>query len=225
MNLRRLMYFIKIVDTGNMTQASELLHIAQPALSQQLATLESEFEAQLLVRTKRGMAPTEAGKALYRHAQIMLRQLEQAQSAVRNAGKSLSGLVTVGIVPGIAASALALPLLKIVHHRHPAIMLNFNDAVLALATGQMQSEVALDVFRHLYQEAAKTRDMRFIQVVAWFAASIESQLSSTRTVEYAKSIIDKVLSRTTAGIEVMISVKLNSVEMKAPLVLSPHWRY
>lgn len=121
------MYFIKIVDTGNMTQASELLHIAQPALSQQLATLESEFEAQLLVRTKRGMAPTEAGKALYRHAQIMLRQLEQAQSAVRNAGSSLSGLVTVGIVPGVAASALALPLLRIVHQRHPAILLNFNE--------------------------------------------------------------------------------------------------
>ena len=97
--------------------------------------------------------------------------------------------------------------------------------MLALATGQMQSEAALDVFHHLYQEAAKTRDMRFIQVVAWFTASIESQLSSTRTVEYAENIIDKVLSRSTAGIEVMISVKLNGVEMKAPLVLSPHWRY
>lgn len=127
MNLRRLMYFIKMVDTGNMTQASELLHIAQPALSQQLATLESEFDAQLLVRTKRGLVPTEAGKALYSHAQIMLRQLEQAQSAVKNAGKSLSGLVTVGIVPGIAASKLALPLLRIVHERHPAILLNFNE--------------------------------------------------------------------------------------------------
>ena len=121
------MYFVKIVDTGNMTQASELLHIAQPALSQQLATLESEFDAQLLVRTRRGMAPTEAGKALYRHAQIMLRQLDQARSAVNNAGKSLAGLVTVGIVPGIAASALALPLLKIVHDRHPAILLNLNE--------------------------------------------------------------------------------------------------
>lgn len=127
MNLRRLMYFIKIVDTGNMTKASELVHIAQPALSQQLATLESEFDARLLVRTKRGMAPTEEGKALYRHAQIMLRQLEQAQSAVKNAGKSLSGLVTVGIVPGVAAARLALPLLKVVRERHPAILLNLNE--------------------------------------------------------------------------------------------------
>jgi len=105
------------------------------------------------------------------------------------------------------------------------VMLDFNDAVLALATSRMQSEAALDVFRRLYQEAAKTRDMRFIQVVAWFAASVESLLSSTQTVEYAKRVIDRVLSRSTAGIEVMIPVKLNGVEMMAPLVLSPHWRY
>lgn len=104
-------------------------------------------------------------------------------------------------------------------------MLDFNDAVLSLATSQMQSGAALDVFRRLYQEAAKTRDMRFIQVVAWFAASIESHLSSIRTVEYSKSEIDRVLSRSTVGIEIIISIKLNGVEMMAPLVLSPHWRY
>lgn len=38
MNLRRLKYFVKIVDIGSLTQAAEVLHIAQPALSQQVAT-------------------------------------------------------------------------------------------------------------------------------------------------------------------------------------------
>ena len=41
-NLRRLKYFVKIVDIGSLTQAAEVLFIAQPALSQQLATLEGE---------------------------------------------------------------------------------------------------------------------------------------------------------------------------------------
>ena len=68
MNLRRLKYFVKIVDIGSLTQAAEVLYIAQPALSQQLATLEGEVRQQLLVRTKRGVTPTEAGKVLYRHA-------------------------------------------------------------------------------------------------------------------------------------------------------------
>ena len=39
MNLKRLQYFVKIVDIGNLTQAADILHVAQPALSQQLATL------------------------------------------------------------------------------------------------------------------------------------------------------------------------------------------
>ncbi|MBS1155285.1 MAG: nitrogen assimilation transcriptional regulator [Proteobacteria bacterium] len=127
MNLRRLKYFVKIVDIGSLTQAADVLHIAQPALSQQLATLEGEFHQQLLVRTKRGVTPTEAGQILYRHAQIILRQFEQAQSDVNNAGQSLSGQVSVGLAPGTAASALALPLLKAVRARHPAILLYLNE--------------------------------------------------------------------------------------------------
>jgi LysR family nitrogen assimilation transcriptional regulator len=127
MNLRRLKYFVKIVDIGSLTQAADVLYIAQPALSQQIATLEGEFRQQLLVRTKRGVTPTEAGQVLYRHAQIILRQIEQAQNDVNSAGKSLSGQVSVGLAPGTAASALALPLLKAVRARHPAILLYLNE--------------------------------------------------------------------------------------------------
>ena len=127
MNLRRLKYFVKIVDIGSLTQAADVLHIAQPALSQQIATLEGEFRQQLLIRTKRGVTPTEAGQVLYRHAQIILRQLEQAQSDVNNSGRSLSGKVSVGLAPGTAASALALPLLKLVRARHPSVLLYLNE--------------------------------------------------------------------------------------------------
>ncbi|NDZ15728.1 nitrogen assimilation transcriptional regulator [Variovorax sp. WS11] len=127
MNLRRLKYFVKIVDVGSLTQAAEVLHVAQPALSQQLATLEGEFKQQLLLRTQKGVMPTEAGKALYRHAQIILRQFNQAQADVLNAGRTLSGQVSVGMAPGTAASALALPLLRTVQGRHPKIVLHINE--------------------------------------------------------------------------------------------------
>lgn len=127
MNLRRLKYFLKIVDIGSLTQASEVLHVAQPALSQQLATLEGEFKQKLLVRTQKGVVPTEAGKALYAHAQIILRQFEQAQTDVLNAGRTLAGQVSIGLAPGTAAIALALPLLQAVHARHPEIVLHLNE--------------------------------------------------------------------------------------------------
>lgn len=127
MNLRRLKYFVKIVDIGSLTQAADVLHIAQPALSQQLVTLEAEMQQQLLIRTKRGVTPTEAGKVLYGHAQVILRQCEQAQSDVNTSGQALSGPVSVGLAPGTAASSLSLPLLKRVRERHPGILLYLNE--------------------------------------------------------------------------------------------------
>jgi LysR family nitrogen assimilation transcriptional regulator len=127
LNLRRLKYFVKLVDIGSMTQAADVLHVAQPALSQQLATLEAELQQQLLIRTKRGVTPTEAGKVLYAHAQIILRQCEQAQSDINATGQALSGQVSVGLAPGTAASALSLPLLRTVRERHPGILLYLNE--------------------------------------------------------------------------------------------------
>lgn len=127
MNFRRLQYFVKIVDVGSLTQAADILHVAQPALSQQIATLEAETRQQLLVRTKRGVTPTTAGTALYRHAQLILRQVEQARADMEAAGQGLSGAVSVGLAPGTAAADLAIALLRTVRKRHPGIVLYLNE--------------------------------------------------------------------------------------------------
>jgi LysR family nitrogen assimilation transcriptional regulator len=127
MNLRRLKYFVKIVDVGSLTQAADLLHIAQPALSQQLATLEGEVGQQLLLRTKRGVNPTEAGRVLYRHAQLILRQCDQAVVDMQAASRGLSGSASLGLAPGTLAATLALPLLRILRARHPGIVPYLNE--------------------------------------------------------------------------------------------------
>lgn len=149
MNLRRLKYFVKIVDIGSLTQAADVLHIAQPALSQQLATLENEVKQQLVIRTQRGVTPTEAGKILYAHAQAILRQCDHAQSAIDGAGKALSGHVSVGLAPGTAAQQLALPLMQAVQRQHPGIVLYFNEnfgTTLSelIMTGRMDMAVLYD---------------------------------------------------------------------------------
>ncbi|MCT4702143.1 nitrogen assimilation transcriptional regulator NAC [Enterobacteriaceae bacterium H20N1] len=149
MNLRRLKYFVKIVDIGSLTQAAEVLHIAQPALSQQVATLEGELSQQLLIRTKRGVTPTEAGKILYTHARAILRQCEQAQLAVGNVGQTLSGQVSIGLAPGTAASSIIMPLLQAVRAELPDVLVylhensgsSLNDKLLS---GQLDMAVLYD---------------------------------------------------------------------------------
>lgn len=142
MDTRRLYSFVKIVDAGSITRAADILHIAQPALSQQVSTLETQFKQQLLIRSKRGVAPTEAGRALYRHAQLILRQLELAQAAVDVSGRAPAGSVSVGLAPYSTGAALALPLLRAVRERYPDIVLHINEnfgGVIseAIMTGRM----------------------------------------------------------------------------------------
>ena len=127
MDTRRLLAFVKIVDTGSLTRAADILHIAQPALSQQVAALEAQFEQRLLIRSQHGVAPTEAGRALYRHAQLILRQVEQAQSDVSKSGRVVSGLVSIGLAPYSTGAMLALPLLQLVRQRCPDIVLHINE--------------------------------------------------------------------------------------------------
>ncbi|WP_435926968.1 nitrogen assimilation transcriptional regulator NAC [Dryocola sp. BD613] len=149
MNLRRLKYYVKIVDIGSLTQAAEVLHIAQPALSQQIATLEGELSQQLLIRTRRGVTPTDAGKILYTHARTILRQCEQAQLAVGNVGQTMSGQVSIGLAPGSAASSVIMPLLQAVRAELPDVLIYLHEnsgSVLndKLLSGQLDMAVLYD---------------------------------------------------------------------------------
>nr|WP_296765938.1 nitrogen assimilation transcriptional regulator NAC [Rhodococcus sp. (in: high G+C Gram-positive bacteria)] len=149
MDTRRLFSFVRIVDAGSITRAADILHIAQPALSQQMTALESHFGQQLLVRSKQGVEPTDAGRALYRHAQVILRQVESAQAEVSVVGRELAGGVSVGLAPYSTVTSMALPLLTAVRARYPSILLHINEnfgGVLseAMMTGRMDMALLYD---------------------------------------------------------------------------------
>src|SRR5437763_12965625 len=142
MDTRRLYSFVKIVDAGSITRPPDIRRAARPALSQQVSALETQFKQQLLIRSKRGVAPTEAGRALYRHAQLILRQVDQAHAAVSVSGNAPAGSVSVGLAPYSTGAALALPLLQAVREHYPNILLHINEnfgGVIseAIMTGRM----------------------------------------------------------------------------------------
>jgi len=129
LDTRRLHAFVKIVDVGSITRASTILHIAQPALSQQIAALESHFGKPLLIRSKRGVVPTEAGKILYRHCQLILKQLDQAQLEISSSDTGISGFVSVGLAPLSVGSLVATRFIMILKEEHPGIILHINENV------------------------------------------------------------------------------------------------
>jgi LysR family nitrogen assimilation transcriptional regulator len=127
-DFKKLKSFVSVVDAGSMSRAANALRIAQPALSQHIASLEAHFKHKLLLRSNQGVAPTEAGFALYRHAQAMLKQLELAQRDVTRVTTSLQGQISVGLATFSGATEIGVPLLMALSEKHPDVVLNVSDS-------------------------------------------------------------------------------------------------
>ncbi len=124
---RKLGYFVKIVDSGSITKAAAALHIAQPALSQQVASLEAEFRQTLLIRSKQGVSPTAAGLTLYRHAMAILPMIDRTREAVATSGGTPRGRVSIAIAPHSMAAALAPAMVRAVRERYPDVVLHITE--------------------------------------------------------------------------------------------------
>lgn len=138
MELRQLRYFVAIVDHGSLSRAALVLHVAQPALTQQLRQLEEELGAQLLHRSAHGVLSTDAGKIFYEHAQAILKQVADARSAVVQSTTRPSGSVTLGL-PHSISGALALPILSAARARYPEITLQLTEEISGSLTEQLKS--------------------------------------------------------------------------------------
>ncbi len=123
MDLRQLKYFVQIVESGSLAKASRQLYIAQPALSQHIAKLEAEVGKPLLIRTAKGVTPTENGAALHHHARFILRQLEQALSIARQEPGTVHGMVSVGLA-ATTVCAVGVPFMRRIREKYPGIVLN-----------------------------------------------------------------------------------------------------
>ncbi len=138
MELRQLRYFVSIVDHGSLSRAAVVLHVAQPALTQQLRQLEEELGARLLHRSAQGVLSTDAGKVFYEHAQAILKQVSDARSAVTQSTTRPSGSVTLGL-PHSISGALALPLLMAARAAYPEITLQLTEELSGNLAEQLKS--------------------------------------------------------------------------------------
>jgi LysR family transcriptional regulator, nitrogen assimilation regulatory protein len=107
MQFRQLRYFVKIVEAGSLSRAASIVHVAQPALSEQIAELEQRLGVLLLQRNARGVRPTAAGEILYKEASAILHQLDQLPSVVRSSSGEPEGVVALGIMASLAPKLVA----------------------------------------------------------------------------------------------------------------------
>src|SRR6476619_7797126 len=93
LDLNDFYYFVQVVDRCGFTAAGRTLRIPKSTLSHRIQQLETNLGVRLLNRTSRRFGMTDAGGEFYRHAVMMLREAEQAETAIRHRLNEPTGTV------------------------------------------------------------------------------------------------------------------------------------
>jgi DNA-binding transcriptional LysR family regulator len=112
--------FVRVVDAGSFSGAAKQLRLGQPAVSKTIAQLEKRLGVRLLLRSTRGLTPTEAGRHFYERAKRSIEEANEAEIAARGAGATLSGRLRISASVTFARLHV-IPRLPIFLAEHPAL--------------------------------------------------------------------------------------------------------
>jgi LysR family transcriptional regulator, nitrogen assimilation regulatory protein len=141
-DVRQLRYFLGVVEARSLNKASLLLHIAQPALSSQIRNLEYELGVKLLHRHARGVAPTEAGERLAKHADQVLRDLDRMRQDLSDYATAPSGRVVISAARSIP-HAVTAAIVERCQARFPEVRLRVLDGWWKAAADGLEVDLAL----------------------------------------------------------------------------------
>jgi len=106
MSLRQFEYALAVAQEGSVTAAAELLHVAQPSMSQQIRVLERELGVELFARTPTGLVPTVVGRAFLREAEVAVNAARRARATARAGADELVGELVVAVQMGFGTRQL-----------------------------------------------------------------------------------------------------------------------
>jgi DNA-binding transcriptional LysR family regulator len=148
MELRHLRSFTMLAEERHFGRAAARLHIAQPALSQQIKQLEREFGVELVTRTTRRVELTEAGRHFADHARTVLGSVDRAALDMELVASGRAGHVSVGFI-GTASYDLLPAAAREVRDALPGVRLDLHSELLSpvLLDGLLDGTYDLVVLR------------------------------------------------------------------------------
>jgi DNA-binding transcriptional LysR family regulator len=119
--------FIAVYETGNLSAVARTLGCTQSAVSQHIKRLETQTGLALIERQPRGVAPTQAGRILYRAALGGIASLDAALRQLHELRDGHSGTVSV-TTGGVSVRHFMAEAIVAFRHRHPDVTLEFRSA-------------------------------------------------------------------------------------------------
>jgi DNA-binding transcriptional LysR family regulator len=115
--------YISVVEAGSFSAAAKRLKLGQPAVSKSIAQLEERLGVRLLLRSTRGLTPTDAGQRFYEHARRAIEEVDLAEHVARDASTGLSGVLRISAAVTFARLHI-LPALKTFLDRHSNLQID-----------------------------------------------------------------------------------------------------
>jgi LysR family transcriptional activator of glutamate synthase operon len=131
--LRQIKYFIEVAKREHVTEAAHALHVAQSAISRQIANLEDEFGVQLFVREGRSVRLTPVGRIFLEHVEIAVAEIEKAKQEVYEYLNPETGTIRIGFPNSLAAKTLPT-VISAFREKHPNIGFQLRQGSLAELT-------------------------------------------------------------------------------------------
>jgi LysR family transcriptional regulator, salicylic acid-responsive activator of bsdBCD len=122
MDIRQMHYFREIVRQGSISKAAEVLHMAQPPLSQLLKKLEEEFGTTLIHRYRRKWELTETGELLFRYAEQTLKEMQDIRQRIQEIEQGIAGAVSIGVAT--VCSNMLIDYINLFRKQYPKVKIN-----------------------------------------------------------------------------------------------------
>jgi DNA-binding transcriptional LysR family regulator len=160
MNLEDLRTFVEVADAGGVAPGARRLGLSKSIVSRRLTRLEEALGAQLLSRTTRGSALTEAGAAFREHAMRVVAELEAAQETLSPEGE-VRGLLRIAAPLSFGITRLP-PIFAELARRHPLLHLDtsYSDRFVDLVSEGFDCAIRLGILRDSSLIAKRIRAFR-----------------------------------------------------------------
>lgn len=140
MDFRQFRYFVTAAEELHFARAAEKLGIAQPALSQQIKSLEEQLGTRLFLRTKRRVELTETGTAFLQEARATLAQAEKAVRVARNMARGEAGQIDIGLVGSVMYESRFTHQLKAYSREHPGVRISLHEMPILTQIDAVRSQ-------------------------------------------------------------------------------------
>ncbi len=123
LDVRRMQVLRAVVTSGSVTAAAANLGYTPSAVSQQVAALEKQAGTALLERVGRGVQPTAAGRLLTEHADVISRNIAEAETALADLREGRTGRLAVRYF-ATAGGTIVAPALADLRRTHPGVRID-----------------------------------------------------------------------------------------------------